>query len=149
VGSSLASRNNGGGGGAGVYGGGASGIVGNAGQGAPSILSYGSGSGVLNGGFGCGGGGGFNGGGGGGGGGEGYTEDIYSGGGGGGSFLAHPFTDPVMVAGEHIGDGSVTIDLVSTPSPSVPEPSTWATALVGFAGLGWLARLRQRKRSPA
>ena len=124
---------------------------GNAGQGAPSILSYGAGSGVLNGGFGGGGGGGFNGGGGGGGysgggGGEGYTEDVYSGGGGGGSFLAQAFADPVMVAGENIGDGSVTIDLVSTPSSSVPEPSTWAMALAGFAGLGWLARLRARKK---
>jgi hypothetical protein len=150
IGPALATKLNGGGGGAGVFGGGASGVVGNAGQGAPSILSYGSG---INGGFG-GGGGGFNGGGGGGGysgggGGQGYTGDFHSGGGGGGSFLAQAFTDPVLVAGERIGDGSVTIDLVSSPSPAVPEPSTWATTLLGFAGLGWLARLRARKPNPA
>jgi PEP-CTERM motif len=39
-----------------------------------------------------------------------------------------------------------------TPSPfpgrSVPEPSTWAMMLLGFAGLGWLARLRRRKLTP-
>jgi hypothetical protein len=28
---------------------------------------------------------------------------------------------------------------------TVPEPSTWAMTLAGFAGLGWLARLRKRK----
>jgi hypothetical protein len=28
---------------------------------------------------------------------------------------------------------------------SVPEPSTWAMMLLGFAGLGWLARARRRK----
>jgi hypothetical protein len=63
--------------------------------------------------------------------------------------LAQAFTDPVMVAGEHIGDGSVTIDLIPPSSPSVPEPSTWAMALAGFGGLGWLARLRARKSKPA
>ena len=31
----------------------------------------------------------------------------------------------------------------------VPEPSTWAMMLTGFAGLGWLARLRRRKLTPA
>ena len=33
--------------------------------------------------------------------------------------------------------------------PTVPEPSTWAMMLIGFAGLGWLARLSKRKTSPA
>jgi hypothetical protein len=28
---------------------------------------------------------------------------------------------------------------------TVPEPPTWAMTLAGFAGLGWLARLRKRK----
>jgi hypothetical protein len=32
---------------------------------------------------------------------------------------------------------------------AVPEPSTWAMMLAGFAGLGWLARTRGRKTSPA
>jgi hypothetical protein len=91
--------------------------------------------------FGGGGGGGYSGGGG-----QGYSEDVYSGGGGGGSFLAQAFADPVMVAGEHVGDGSVTIDLISTPPPAAPEPSTWAMALAGFGGLGWLARLRARHK---
>ena len=34
-------------------------------------------------------------------------------------------------------------------SSAVPEPSTWAMMLLGFAGLGWLARTRGRKTSPA
>jgi PEP-CTERM motif len=32
---------------------------------------------------------------------------------------------------------------------AVPEASTWAMMLAGFAGLGWLARMRRRKASPA
>jgi PEP-CTERM motif-containing protein len=34
-----------------------------------------------------------------------------------------------------------------TPSGTggVPEPSTWAMTFAGFAGLGWLARMRNRK----
>ena len=32
------------------------------------------------------------------------------------------------------------------PPPGVPEPSTWAMTLFGFAGLGWLARRRVRRR---
>jgi hypothetical protein len=32
---------------------------------------------------------------------------------------------------------------------AVPEPSTWAMMLVGFAGLGWLAHTRGRKTSQA
>jgi hypothetical protein len=34
-------------------------------------------------------------------------------------------------------------------TPAVPEPSTWAMTLGGFAGLGWLARMRRRKSWPA
>ena len=44
------------------------------------------------------------------------------------------------------GDGSISIDLLPT---TVPEPSTWAMTLAGFAGLGWLAHMRTRKTSPA
>ena len=66
------------------------------------------------------------------------------GGGGGGSYLAPlAFTDPVLLSGVNHGNGFVTID------PVVPEPSTWAMTLAGFAGLGWLARLRARKSKPA
>jgi hypothetical protein len=40
---------------------------------------------------------------------------------------------------------SISVDLLK----AVPEPSTWAMMLAGFAGLGWLARTRGRKTSPA
>jgi PEP-CTERM motif len=30
----------------------------------------------------------------------------------------------------------------------MPEPSTWAMMALGFAGLGWLARLRGRNLKP-
>jgi hypothetical protein len=43
------------------------------------------------------------------------------------------------------GYGSIDIDLLK----AVPEPSTWATTLMGFAGLGWLAARRKRKPWPA
>jgi hypothetical protein len=46
----------------------------------------------------------------------------------------------------HSGDGSISINLLP---PAVPEPSTWAMTLAGFAGLGWLAHMRRRKTSPA
>jgi PEP-CTERM motif len=36
-----------------------------------------------------------------------------------------------------------------TAAAQVPEPSTWAMTLGGFAGLGWLARMRRRKTWPA
>jgi PEP-CTERM motif len=92
-----------------------------------------------------GGGGGFSGGGGGSG--EYSVFGLGFAGGGGGSYLAASlFTDRVLTAGVNSGDGSITI----TPlTPAVPEPSTWAMMLAGFAGLGWLARLRRRKLTPA
>ena len=66
-------------------------------------------------------------------------------GGGGGSYLVSLFTDQVLKAGVNSGDGSISIDLLK----AVPEPSTWAMMLAGFAGLGWLAQARRRKTSPA
>ena len=101
------------------------------------------------GGYGGGGGSGFNGGGGGGGfsgGGGGEAESNGFGGGGGGSYLTSLFTNPILTAGAHSGDGSISINLLP---PAVPEPSTWAMTLAGFAGLGWLTRMRRRKTSPA
>jgi hypothetical protein len=65
--------------------------------------------------------------------------------GGGGSYLASRFADQVLTAGVNSGDGSISVDLLK----AVPEPSTWAMMLAGFAGLGWLARPRGRKTSPA
>jgi PEP-CTERM motif len=84
--------------------------------------------------------------GGGGGGGEyilGFGQGY--GGGGGGSYLASLFTNPILTAGVNSGDGSIDIELLK----AVPEPSTWAMTLAGFAGLGWLASRRRRKTSPA
>ena len=107
----------------------------------------------ADGGFGGGGGSGFSGGGGSGFSGGGAGGGLVSGGGngfgggGGGSYLASLFTDQVLTAGgASRGDGSISIDLIPTP---VPEPSTWAMMLMGFAGLGWLAHARGRKTSPA
>jgi hypothetical protein len=37
-----------------------------------------------------------------------------------------------------------TIDVVASPPPAVPEPSTWAMGLLGFAGLGYAALRRKR-----
>ena len=97
----------------------------------------------------AGGGGGFSGGGGG----DGNYRVIPTGqglGGGGGSYLASLFTNQVLTAGGSPffnvgGDGSIDIELLK----AVPEPSTWAMTLAGFAGLGWLARMRRRKTSLA
>jgi hypothetical protein len=117
-----------GGGGAGV----ASGAAGYGGDGAG--IDSGSGAKFPNGG----GGSGFNGGGGGGGfsGGGGGDGEGSAGDGGGGSYLASLFTNPILTAGVHSGDGSISINLLP---PAVPEPTTWAMTLAGFAGLGWLA----------
>jgi hypothetical protein len=146
-------RNNGGGGGAGVR----TGAAGDGGNGAGfgagfggkfpkgGLAGVGGGSNYGGGGYGGGGGSGLGGGGGsgfsGGGGGGGDYE-----GGGGGSYLASLFTDQVLKAGVNNGDGSISINLLP---PAVPEPSTWAMTLAGFAGLGWLMRTRGRKTSPA
>jgi hypothetical protein len=145
-----------GGGGAGFNTGGSNGsgdFSGKAGQFPAGAGGYSSLGG--DGGFGGGGGGGFFGGGGGsgfsgGGGGGGFTADVpvfEGGGGGGGSYLAILFKDQVLTAGgASRGDGSISITALT---PAVPEPSTWAMMLMGFAGLGWLAHTRRRKTSPA
>jgi PEP-CTERM motif len=132
----------GGGGGAGVK----TGPAGYGGDGAGSGAGFGGkfpnggagGAGAGSGGYGGGGGSGFSGGGGGGG--------NFGGGGGAGSYLAGVFKDQVLKAGVNGGDGSISISLLTA---AVPEPSTWAMMIAGFAGLGWLARTRGRKTSPA
>ena len=63
-------------------------------------------------------------------------------GGGGGSYLSSAFSNPMLIAGVNSGDGSIQI-------ARIPEPSTWLMAIVGFAGLGWLAHLRARKPKAA
>jgi PEP-CTERM motif len=57
------------------------------------------------------------------------------------------FTNRDLTAGGALdgGDGSIDIELLK----AVPEPSTWAMTVAGFAGLGWLASRRRRKTSPA
>jgi hypothetical protein len=110
------------------------------------------------GGFGGGGGGGYSGGGGGGGGGGagggagGGYGGSGSGGGGGYSFVIDTARNAFGITGGNgnaqFGDGAngyVSINFAG----SAPEPSTWAMTLTGFAGLGWLARLRRRKLTPA
>ena len=48
-------------------------------------------------------------------------------------------------------DNVVATDLagvVVVTGGTVPEPATWAMMVLGFAGLGWLARPRRRKVAP-
>jgi PEP-CTERM motif len=47
-----------------------------------------------------------------------------------------------------VADGSGGFGFDFAVGGAVPEPSTWAMMLTGFAGLGWLARLRRRKLTP-
>jgi hypothetical protein len=93
------------------------------------------------GGFGGGGGAGYDGGGGGGG---------APGGGpgqGGYSYVIDVARNAFGITGGNRGgygaNGYVSINFVAAP-----EASTWAMTLTGFAGLGWLARLRRRKLTP-
>jgi hypothetical protein len=126
----------------------------NGGQGTSVCQIFGScGTIAPPGGFGGGGGGGYSGGGGGGGA-PGGAGGFYSGGGGGAggySYVIDTARNPFGITGGNgnalFGDGAngyVSINLVAAP-----EPSTWAMTLTGFAGLGWLARLRRRKLTPA
>ena len=55
-----------------------------------------------------------------------------------------PLVEPTATDGVGYGFFGGNIEL-----STVPEPSTWAMMLIGFAGLGWLARLRRRKLTPA
>jgi hypothetical protein len=89
------------------------------------------------GGYGGGGGGGYNFGGGAPGG-AGFSAGGYS-------YVINTARDSFGITGGNLGaNGYVSINFVA-----VPEASTWAMTLAGFAGLGWLARLRARKLKPA
>jgi PEP-CTERM motif len=44
---------------------------------------------------------------------------------------------------------SLATNAASPLADAVPEPSTWAMLLIGVAGLGWLARPRRRRVTPA
>lgn len=109
------------------------------------------------GGYGGGGGGGYNGGGGGGGapGGGGGGDLVDLAGNGGYSYVINVARNAFGITGGNMSgysgfgygaSGYVSIDFVGS---AVPEASTWAMTLTGFAGLGWLARLRRRKLTPA
>ncbi len=114
------------------------------GAGASSITSFGDiqapggfGGGGGAGDFGGGGGGGFSGGGGG---------SDNEGGGGGGSFLPATLVDRAILSGVNSGNGYVVIDFVGS---AVPEPSTWAMMLAGFARLFYAGCRKAKSGKPA
>ena len=122
-----------GGGGGGFLGAGGGAFIGSDNTGGGGGSWPGLAGGEIGGGFGGGGGvGAFASGGGGGGGysGGGGGGNLNGGdGGGGGSYLSSLASNPILIAGVESGDGLVTI--------TVPELSTWAMLLLGFAGLGF------------
>jgi hypothetical protein len=67
---------------------------------------------------------------------EGYGHTFLS---AGGSFVA--MGD--MGANQNSGDMSTFTNV--TPAPAIPEPSTWAMMLIGFAGLGYAGYRASRK----
>jgi hypothetical protein len=67
------------------------------------------------------------------------------------TYLNATFASLGMTPGEYVyswGSGehadTFTINIAASPPPAVPEPSTWAMMLIGFAGLG-LAGWRHRR----
>jgi hypothetical protein len=63
-----------------------------------------------------------------------------------GTCLITGFGDTASIAVEMNTEGTIFIAAVSAnPSNTVPEPSTWAMLLLGFAGLGY-AGFRQRRK---
>jgi PEP-CTERM motif-containing protein len=68
-----------------------------------------------------------------------------------GSFANDTITSIVFSYDDNVGntvpgDGEAFLAAITTaPVSAVPEPSTWAMMLIGFAGLGYIG-LRQRKR---
>ena len=80
------------------------------------------------------------------GGGGGGAPGGGEGGGGGFSYVIDAARDPFGITGGnpvvYNGSGYVSINFVGPP---VPEPSTWAMMLVGFAGLGYAGYRRARK----
>jgi hypothetical protein len=47
------------------------------------------------------------------------------------------------------GSGAVTFSLPGTPAPSVPELSTWAMTILGFAGVGFVTYRRHKSAALA
>ncbi len=58
-------------------------------------------------------------------------------------------TVEVFYADRHTVLANLTFDATATLTPSVPEASTWAMMLTGFAGIGFAAFRRGRKTAPA
>jgi fibro-slime domain-containing protein len=58
-------------------------------------------------------------------------------------------TVEVFFADRHTVQAALTFDADVTLNPSVPEASTWAMMLTGFAGIGFAAFRRGRKTAPA
>jgi PEP-CTERM motif len=50
-----------------------------------------------------------------------------------------------VVANGFVTDQAPVITLVSSITTAVPEPSTWAMLLLGFAGLGFMAYRRNNR----
>ena len=56
-----------------------------------------------------------------------------------------------LFASSYLGGGELHNDNLfdgALPSSAVPEPSTWAMLIAGFAGLGFVARRRARRSPP-
>jgi hypothetical protein len=85
------------------------------------------------------------------------TVDQFNMGAGGGPFAdgllqfttATPFTTATLNAFSTPGFQTLfaidNLDLTETPVAAVPEPSTWAMMLLGFAGVGFMAYRRKSK----
>ena len=71
------------------------------------------------------------------------------------------FTDPLLTSfapgavlfqatgANPFGIAVAEAEFLCDPPPAVPEPSTWAMMLIGFAGLAFAFRLSRRKDAPA
>ena len=63
-----------------------------------------------------------------------------------GTCLITGFGDAATIAVEMNTEGTIFIAAVSATAGTVPEPSTWAMLLLGFAGLGFAGWRRAAKR---
>jgi PEP-CTERM motif len=58
---------------------------------------------------------------------------------------AAPIFSPGQYLVETVGTGDEAFVVVTAATPAVPEPSTWAMMLIGFAGLGYAGHRASRK----
>ena len=60
--------------------------------------------------------------------------------------LGYPEPNMIAAPGDELFLGNVDLECVSACSvAAVPEPSTWAMLLIGFAGIGFMAYRRKSK----